>query len=105
MKKIVLMTLILVLIGCSSNPKKVYIYPKKVKFYIVDVNLTKIPTFKPTDINITNNQKIETSVSTFLKIKEITKRLRVHRAIYKKAFESLKRQILRYRKKNDKKSI
>lgn len=86
--------------GCSLKETKIYVQPKKATFIVADINVSTTPPFKPRDINISKDKlKITTSVNTFLKIKEITKKLRVEVKIYKEAFESLKRQVLNYRAK------
>jgi len=87
--------------GCSLLPTKiVYVKPEKVSFVVPEINVTETPIFKPTDINVSQDKlHIITTVDTFLTIQSITKKLRLEKAMFKSGYESLKRQILNYRKK------
>lgn len=88
----------LMMFGCSQKVTT-YVSPKKTTFVIADVNVSTIPLLKPTDINLSKDKtQVTTSVNTFSNISDITKKLRIQVKIYKEAFESLKRQIERYRK-------
>lgn len=95
-----LLTVMALLSGCSLKTETVFIEPKKVTFVVPDVNITTVPLFKPNDINISKDKlHIETSVNTFLKIMEVSKKLRLENAIWKESFLTLKRQIFNYRKR------
>jgi len=86
--------------GCSLLPTKiVYVKPEKVSFVVPTVEAEEVSSFKPQDIEVVNKTRIETSVNTFLKIQEITKKLRVQVKMYKEAFFSLERQIKNYNQK------
>ena len=86
--------------GCSLPIKTVYVQPKKVNFNVSEINASSVPVFKPRDIEVSKDgTKITTTVDTFLKIKSITKKLRLKAKIYQEAFFSLKRQVERYNKR------
>jgi len=86
--------------GCSLLPTRVvYVKPEKVSFVVPTVEVEEVEILKPQDIEVVNETRIETSVNTFLKIQEITKKLRVQVKMYKEAFFSLERQIKNYNQK------
>jgi hypothetical protein len=91
-----------ILIGCSKpcEPQIKFIHTPKTKFYIPHIDVTEIKRFEPKDIKAKDGV-VTTSIKTFKDISNQNKRLWVQKEMFELGFKSLKEQIERYSKEEN----
>jgi len=94
---ILVLSMMNILIGCSKpcEPQIKFIHTPKTRFYIPHINVTEIKRFEPKDGVVT------TSIKTFKDISNQNKRLWVQKEMFELGFKSLKEQIERYSKEEN----